>query len=55
MLNLSKLLYPVSGADMSFSSDFGGLGKEGLATVIFIAVLLLVVFIWLMNGTRKRD
>jgi hypothetical protein len=40
---------------MSAGSDFGGLGKAGLATVICISVLLLVVFIWILNGTRKRD
>jgi len=55
MLSLSNSLYPVSVPDVSFSSDFGGLGKAGLATVIFISVLLLVVFIWLINGTRKHD
>ena len=55
MTFLSQFITAASVADSSAGSDFGGLGKEGLITVIFISVLLLVVFIWIMNGTRKRD
>ena len=55
MAYLSQFVEVVSVADSSAGSDFGGLGKEGLITIIFILVLLLVVFIWIMNGTRKHD
>ena len=35
--------------------DFGGLGKAGLITIIIISIILIVVMVWLFNGTKKRD
>jgi hypothetical protein len=37
------------------SEEFGGIGREGLVTVIVIGVLLIVVVVWILNGLRSRD
>jgi len=37
------------------SSDFWGLGKEGLITVVIISVLLIATVAWLIHGTKSRD
>ena len=55
MVSLSQFITMVYTADTAVGSDYGGLGKGGLLTVILVSVLLLVVFIWLINGTKKRD
>ena len=55
MAFLSQFITAIYAADTAAGSDFGGLGKGGLITVILVSILLLVVFIWLINGTKKRD
>ena len=37
------------------SESFGGLGAVGLGVVIFIAVFLGIVFVWLIKNTGRRD
>ena len=37
------------------SESFGGLGGVGLGVVIFIAVFLGIVFVWLIKNTGRRD
>ena len=37
------------------SESFGGLGAVGLAVVIFIAVFLSIVVVWLIKNTGRRD
>ena len=55
MATIPQFITAVYTANTAAESDFGGLGKGGLITVILVSVLLLVVFIWLVNGTKKRD
>ncbi|MFP3879344.1 MAG: hypothetical protein ACLFVA_00080 [Dehalococcoidia bacterium] len=34
---------------------FGGLGKGGLITIIVIAVIATVTFVWIFRETRRRE
>jgi hypothetical protein len=34
---------------------FGGLGKEGLITIIVVSVIAIITFVWIFRETRKRD
>lgn len=34
---------------------FGGLGKAGLITIIIVAVIAIVTFVWIFRETRNRD
>jgi hypothetical protein len=33
----------------------GGLGKEGLITIIVVSVIAIITFVWIFRETRKRD
>jgi len=34
---------------------FGGLGKAGLITIIVVAIIAIVTFVWIFRETGKRE
>ncbi|MFP3897853.1 MAG: hypothetical protein ACLFVD_00850 [Dehalococcoidia bacterium] len=44
-----------SGVAHAPGEAFGGLGKAGLITVVVIAVIAIVTFVWIFRETRRRD
>jgi hypothetical protein len=34
---------------------FGGLGKAGLITIIVVALIAVVTFVWIFRETGRRD
>jgi hypothetical protein len=34
---------------------FGGLGKAGLITIIVVALIAIVAFVWIFRETKRRD
>jgi hypothetical protein len=34
---------------------FGGLGKAGLITIIVVALIAIVAFVWIFRETGRRD
>jgi hypothetical protein len=55
MYNLSGWLGASSLAYATNGSNFWGLGKAGLITIIIVSVILIATVAWLINGTKKRD
>jgi len=45
----------ITGVYIAGTSNFAGLGKAGLITVIVVSIILIVTFVWLFRGTKKRD
>ena len=37
------------------SEAFGGLGKAGLITIIVIALIAIITFVWIFREIKKRD
>ena len=55
MLILPSLLKAASIAYLASPQRFWGLGKVGLITTIVVSVILIVTFVWIFHGTKKRD
>jgi len=34
---------------------FGGLGKEGLITIIVVSIIAIIALVWIFRGTGKRE
>jgi hypothetical protein len=51
----AKMFCMITGVYIAGTSNFAGLGKAGLITVIVVSIILIVTFVWLFRGTKKRD
>jgi hypothetical protein len=34
---------------------FGGLGKEGLITIIVVSIIAIITFVWVFRETGRRE
>ncbi|MQY56534.1 MAG: hypothetical protein GH152_04900 [Dehalococcoidia bacterium] len=55
MLILPSLLKADFIAYLASPQRFWGLGKVGLITTIVVSVIIIVTFVWIFHGTKKRD